>query len=83
MNHPLLEPVEFYVKGTDRVMISRRKSKDEKPRWAVTQHGNCLNRNGEWEWEPNPSSRDIDFLSRCRFDSIDEAMLAYERRKER
>lgn len=42
--------------------------------WAVTQlPGRCLNRDGEWEYEPRPSERDEEFLARCRF-TRDEAV---------
>jgi hypothetical protein len=42
-------------------------------KWAVCLGGNVLNKEGEWEWEPQPSSRDDDFFKRCRFDSAEEA----------
>ncbi|MGY3581914.1 hypothetical protein ACVIGB_000014 [Bradyrhizobium sp. USDA 4341] len=36
--------------------------------WAVLEDGSfCLNRAGEFEYEPPPSSRDAAFLARCRF----------------
>jgi hypothetical protein len=43
--------------------------------WAVRQRGWCLNRDGEWEHEPIPSSRDDTFFGRCRFE-LDEALTA-------
>lgn len=36
--------------------------------WAIKHNGFCLNRDGEWEWEPSPSNRDDAFLLRCRYD---------------
>lgn len=39
--------------------------------WAVIWMGECWNGTG-WEWEPLPSSRDEEFLSRCRF-SLEDA----------
>jgi hypothetical protein len=45
-------------------------------KWAVRSNGDCLNTSGEWEWEPMPSSRDDEFLARCRFNSPQEAMAA-------
>lgn len=48
-------------------------------KWAVRLHGDCLNRTGEWEWEPMPSGRDDDFLERCRFDTDQEAIDAAAR----
>lgn len=48
-------------------------------KWAVRLNGDCLNRAGEWEWEPMPSGRDDDFLARCRFDTDQEAIDAAAR----
>lgn len=39
-----------------------------KNRWAVFKLGEVLNADGEWEFEPSPSSRDEEFLERTRFD---------------
>lgn len=43
--------------------------------WAVRKSGWCLNRDGEWEYEPIPSSRDDEFFARCRW-TLDEALPA-------
>ena len=51
-------------------------------RWAVRRLSCCLNRSGEWEREPIPSSRDDAFYRRCRFDSFDEAAEAAKRQIE-
>lgn len=46
-----------------------------KGKWAITNGSDgVMNRDGEWEWEPQPSSRDDAFLARCRYDSAEEAM---------
>lgn len=45
-------------------------------RWAVRRLGYCLNRSGEWEHEPTPSSRDDAFFARCRWPSSAEAIAA-------
>lgn len=43
-------------------------------KWAVTHLGSaCLNINGNWEYEPIPSSRGNEFISRTRF-TLEEAM---------
>lgn len=39
--------------------------------WAVVWMGECWNGSG-WEWEPSPSNREDDFLTRCRF-TLEEA----------
>jgi hypothetical protein len=44
-------------------------------RWAVQKTDKtflCLNRDLEWEYQPQPSSRDEAFLKRCRF-TLNEA----------
>lgn len=48
-------------------------------KWAIRNRGECLNRNGEWEYEPLPSSRTDEFLERCRFslaDALDALKLS-------
>jgi hypothetical protein len=42
--------------------------------WAIISGSSCLNKDGQWEYEPMPSSRDDEFFSRCRFTSVDEAV---------
>lgn len=49
--------------------------------WAVRRLGRCLNRDGEWEYEPRPSSRDDAFKARCRFATPEEALAAWDARE--
>lgn len=42
-------------------------------RWAVMHFGFALGRDGEWEYEPRPSSREDDWLESHRF-GYDEAL---------
>lgn len=44
--------------------------------WKVHKRGYVLAKDGEWEVEPLPSSRDEEFYARCRFDTFDEALAA-------
>ncbi|WP_337590028.1 dTMP kinase [Variovorax sp. JS1663] len=60
----------------DHVRIERAVQLVGAAKWAVRLHGDCLNRTGEWEWEPMPSGRDDAFLARCRFDTDQEAIDA-------
>ena len=47
--------------------------------WAVRDAaGDCLNRAGDWEFEPQPSARDEAFLKRCRWDTPEAAYAAWE-----
>lgn len=48
-------------------------------RYAIRQGGNCLGNDGQWELEPQPSSRDAEFLTRCRFETIGQALAAWQR----
>jgi hypothetical protein len=47
-------------------------------KWAVRQLSHCLNRDGEWEYQPQPSSRDDAFYARCRFDSLEQALATFD-----
>lgn len=54
--------------------IQRTRQLDGSTLWKVSRSGECLNKSGEWEWEPMPSGRDDEFLARCRFASAQEAI---------
>lgn len=43
-------------------------------KWAVRWRGRCIGKTGDWEFEPQPSSRDDEFYARCRFDSVEAAL---------
>jgi hypothetical protein len=43
--------------------------------YAVTRGGWVANKDREWEYEPQPSSRDDDFLERTRWRSWEDAAL--------
>ena len=49
-------------------------------KWAIRNPRNdtCLNRDGEWEFEPRPSERDAEFYAACRYDSLAEALAFYK-----
>ena len=47
---------------------------DGSEKWAIREEGCCLNKQGEWEFEPLPSSRTDDFYDRCRWDTADAAL---------
>ncbi len=36
-------------------------------RWTIISRGYCYTRNGEWEWEPRPSSRTEEFFRATRY----------------
>ena len=50
---------------------------------AVRMHGECLNTDGDWECERQPSSRDDAFLARTRWSSPEAAYEVWRRAAER
>jgi hypothetical protein len=62
--------------GESQITIQRAQQKRGPALWKVTQGGNCLTKDGHWEYEPLPSSRDDAFLARCRFETADAAIAA-------
>jgi hypothetical protein len=64
----LFEPVRIdRVKGFDGT------------RYAIRQGGACMNAQGDWEWEPIPSSRTDEWLAEFRFTTWLDAANAVER----
>ena len=67
--------------GTD-VVIHKVPQREGPDLYAVRAEGSCLNKEGHWEWEPQPSSRDDEFIARCRFATYDEALEVYKQKAE-
>lgn len=44
--------------------------------WVVTDGGLVLNSSNDWEYEPQPSSRTVEFLQRTRFSFEEARMMA-------
>ena len=57
----------------ESIKIETAKQMDGTIKYAVRHMGACLTTKGEWEHEPMPSSRDDEFLSRCRFGTWEQA----------
>lgn len=55
--------------GVERVYIERRSAHT----WSICRAGLCLAQDGEWEYEPSPSSRSEEFIQSTRFDSLESA----------
>lgn len=50
--------------------------------WGITKRNSTqfvLNKNGEWEYQPLPSSRTEDFYQRCRYATLEEAVAVIEK----
>jgi len=54
------------------------KVEDRGKGWAVVDGPFVLTKDGDWEYEPNPSSRDDEFYERCRFSERRAKILALE-----
>lgn len=61
-------PIAAYDAGSG-IKIEAAKQLDGSTLWVVRYEGNCLNKEGQWEYEPLPSSRDTEFLARTRYDT--------------
>lgn len=59
------------------VTIDRCAQREGDDLWAVRFKGMTLNARCEWEWEPIPSSRDEDYIRRCRFATPSGALAAW------
>jgi hypothetical protein len=75
--------VESYSLPDAEIEIVRVKQRSGPDKWKAFHGGcYCLNKAGQWELEPMPSSRDGDFVDRCRFDTAQEAIDAARKEKE-
>ena len=59
------------------VEITRRLQLDDSVKWIVKMHEWCLGTDGEFHYEPLPSSRTDEFIALTRFDSKEEAYEAW------
>ena len=64
----------------DQVTLEAMPQRDGRLLWAIRNASrSCLNKSGQWEFEPMPSSRDDAFLQRCRWDTPEKAYKAWEK----
>ena len=63
-----------FWEGTIDVRLERVQQIDGSDLWAIREKGCCLNKQGEWEIEPIPSSRTSAFYKRCRWKSAEAAL---------
>lgn len=56
------------------VVLRRMPQREGPDKWAILDHKFCLDKDGDWVIQPLPSSRDDEFMQRCRFDSAEEAL---------
>ena len=73
-----LIPVSFEIAhGEPGVVVRYCPRRDGATRWAVARDGAVLAKDGQWEFEPQPSNRDEEFFERCRYDSPESALASY------
>ena len=73
-------PVHSYVLDTDRqIYIERRSLPGDPESWVIKDGNDCLNKRGEWVYEPMPSNRTKSFISRTRWKSAADALAFWER----
>ncbi len=62
----------------DGSAIVRAQHRGGQELWAVRQDEQCLNKNGEWTFEPSPSQRSEEFLEQCRWPTRQDAYRCWE-----
>jgi len=63
----------------EETLLKAMRQRDGTTRWAVqNQFRMCLNKQGEWEYEPSSSERTEAFFERCRWATAKDAYQAWE-----
>lgn len=62
----------------DGARIEEALQRDGRALWAVRKPGSCLYRNGSWDYEPPPSSRNDKFMAQARWPTAESAYQAWE-----
>ena len=57
------------------IVIEARDQMDGSRKWVLKMHEWVLGKDGEFIWEPTPSSRTDEFIKNTRFDTPDECHL--------
>jgi hypothetical protein len=66
-----------YINNVDVMRCEGPRLPKQPYMWKVLSgSGAVLGKDGEWEYEPIPSSRDEEFYAHCRFDTYEEAEAA-------
>lgn len=77
-----LHAINIESRGLERLGYDREKGEElwGRERFAVCDGGSCLNKETlEFDYEPQPSSREEDWLNQVRFYSVEEALECFER----
>jgi hypothetical protein len=70
---------ELAWEGDAPTLLCRVRQRDKSDLWAIRRLSSTLNRDGEWEYEPIPSSRDDEYMARNRYQTAGEAYLCWLR----
>lgn len=66
------------------ITLRRQPQRHGPDKWAIYDGQSVvLDKDGDWQHEPLPSSRTEEYLRLCRFDSAEEALAFYEQYKAR
>lgn len=83
MDHKIIPvPTRYrlYVTKHGSVISAEARNLPDRPEaWAVVWDGGVLRKDGEWEWEMQPSNRAETFIADTRYDSLDEAVAQFEK----
>ncbi len=71
-------PPDHRENGLFAVTVEWRGHYDGSDKWAACRHRQCLDVNGEWDWESIPSEREDDWLATHRFDLETALRLAQQ-----
>lgn len=61
------------------VTAERRRQLNGTSRWVIKERSLVLNRDGDWEYEPIPSSRDEEYKARTGWSTLNAAIMAFWR----
>lgn len=80
MTMELAEVCSYAIPGNDNDRIDRCVQADESYLWAVRRGGwaICMNRDGWFVYEPQPSSRGEEFRRQCRWPTAEAAYDAWK-----
>lgn len=70
-----IKPARLRNSVGGNVLVERRRGRGS-IKWCVMDVGLCLAKDGSWDYEPLPSSRDDKYLENHSFDTLREAIEA-------
>ena len=77
-----INEIQLYGGGQDdvaSVVLQRRRQLNGPDRWSVNDRGSVLDKDGDWAFDPSPSSRTDEYLETTRFATPDEAIAFWQR----